>query len=240
MFSVPRDQASGECRSTSIGPTVAATWPLVLLRPRHLPDGAAQVPRIAEVHGRNRRNRPRYNLLRIDLHPQRQPHQDGQLGARVKSAHILRGIGLGIALGLRLRQHRRILRALLHLAQDKVAGAVQNAFNALDPVPGQSHVQGLESPESLLPQRRHISDARLWPRPAVPVPRRGYAISFLLAVTTLLPASSALPHPAAGRIEPARQFHNHIHIGGQHSVGVLAPHHARREPNPPASAPRRD
>ena len=37
-------------------------------------------------------------------------------------------------------------------------------------------------------------------------------------------------HPGAGGIEAAGQFHNHVHIGGKHGIGVFAPHHACGHP----------
>ena len=237
MFSVPRDQASGERRATSIGPTVAAIWPPCTVGPRNLADGAAQVARIAEVHGGNRGDGLGRNLLRVHRDAQRQPHQNGQLGARVKAAHILGGIGLGIALGLRLGQHRRILRALLHLAQDEVAGAVQNAFNALDAVAGQP----------LLQARNHRNSAGHGCAVLqVSAAGRGQPLQLdamkgdqLLVGRdhALAGLERARTQPPAGS-RPAGQLHHHIHIRGQHGIGVLAPDHAGGNPVQLACSPR--
>ncbi len=200
-----------------------------MIGPRNLPDGAAQVARIAEVHGGNRGDGQRRNLLRVYLDAQRQAHQDGQLGARVKAAHILGRIGLGKALGLRLSQHRSVLRPLLHLAQNEVAGAVQNAFNALDAIPGQPLLQPRNHRNSAGHGRAVLQ---------VSAPGRGQPLQldavngdqFLVGGDHALARAERLAYPAARRIKPAGQLHHHIHVGGQHSIGVLAPHHARRNP----------
>ena len=134
IFSVPCDQASGERSETSIGPTVAASRPLGLLRARNLADGAAEVAGVAEVDGRDGGEGAGNDLFGIDLGAESETHENGQLGARVESAHVFSGIGLGVAFGLRLGQHLCVLGAFLHLAEDEVAGAVENAFDALDAV----------------------------------------------------------------------------------------------------------
>ena len=214
---------------TSIGPTVAATPALDLLGARNLANGAAQVARIAEVHGRDRGEGPGHDLLRIDLHAQRQAHQDGQLGARVESAHVFGGIGLGIAPGLRLGQHRGEFRALLHLAEDEVAGAVQNAFDALDAVAGHALFQAGNHGNSAGHRGAVFQMAALG---------RGQPLQFDAVVgdelfvggDNALARFERAAHPGAGRIETAGQLHHHIHIGGQHGIGVFAPDHACGHP----------
>ena len=64
---------------------------------------------------------------------------------RIKAADIEGGIGLGVALGLRLRQH--VLEGApfgLHQRQDIVAGAIENARHARDAVRRQRLAQGLD------------------------------------------------------------------------------------------------
>ena len=119
-----------------MGPTVAAMPPFDLLGARDLADGAAEVARIAEVDGRDGGDGAGNDFFGIDLHAQGEAHEDGELGARVESADIFSGVGLGVAFGLGLGQHRGVLRAFFHFAEDEVAGAVENAFDALDVVAG--------------------------------------------------------------------------------------------------------
>ena len=60
---------------------------------------------------------------------------DRQLVRGVDAVDIEGGIGLGIALGLRFRQDGAEIRAaLFHIGQDEIAGAVENARDALDRV----------------------------------------------------------------------------------------------------------
>ncbi len=81
---------------------------------------------------------PGNNLIGIDLDAEGKAHENGKLGAGVESADVFGGIGFGVALGLGFGQHFVELGALLHLAEDEIAGAVENAFDALDAVAGQT------------------------------------------------------------------------------------------------------
>ena len=143
------------------------------------------------------------NLFRIDLDAQRQPHQDRELGARIESAHILSRIGLRIALGLRFGQHRRILRAFFHLAQDEVAGAIQNAFNALDAVAGEPLLQARNHRNSAGNSRAILQMAALG---------RGQPLQFhtvkgnqfLVRRDHALARFQCSAHPAAGRDQAPR------------------------------------
>ena len=196
---------------------------------RNLPDRAAQVPRIAEVDSGNGRYRPRHNLFGSHFQPQRQPHQNCQLGTRIESANILCRIGLGIPLRLRFFQHIRVFRPVLHLAQDEVAGAIQNAFNALNAIAGQPLLKAGNHGDSARDRRAVLQ---------VPAFGRGQPLQFhavkgnqlLVGRDHALARFQRPAYPISRRLKTARQFHHHVHIRGQHSVGVFAPHHARWNP----------
>ena len=96
-----------------MGPTVAARRPSTCSRAGNLADGAAEIAGIAEVDGVTVGDGPRNNLLGIDLHAQREAHEDGELGAGVEAADIFSGVGFGVAFGLGFGQHGRVLRACL-------------------------------------------------------------------------------------------------------------------------------
>ena len=80
----------------------------------------------------------RLDALDVDLverhaRAERQAGQQGELVGGVEAADVEGRVGLGVALGLRLREHvgeRAML--LLHLRQDVVAGAVEDAVDAAD------------------------------------------------------------------------------------------------------------
>jgi TRAP-type mannitol/chloroaromatic compound transport system permease small subunit len=76
-----------------------------LLSPGNLANGAAQVARVAEIDCRDGGDGLRNNFFRIDGHAQREAHQDGELGARVESAYVFGGVGLGVSVSLREGEH---------------------------------------------------------------------------------------------------------------------------------------
>ena len=85
------------------------------------------------------------HLVEGDARAEGQAGQQGELVGGVEAADVEGGVGLGIALGLRLLQHvgeGAVL--LLHLRQDVVAGAVEDAVDAPDLVAGQRLAQRLD------------------------------------------------------------------------------------------------
>src|SRR5581483_4315817 len=72
-----------------------------------------------------------------NISPKRNARKNHQLRARIESGYVLCRISLRIAQRLCFFQHGSKLRSLLHLAQNEVAGAVQNAFDAGDAIAGQ-------------------------------------------------------------------------------------------------------
>ena len=108
------------------------------LRAGNLPDRAIEIARVREVDRGDLGDGARLNILRMHLRPQRQPNQNRQFGAGIISGHIFRRIGLGVAQRLGLGQHCGVFGASLHLAENEVAGAVQNSFHAVDTVAGKT------------------------------------------------------------------------------------------------------
>ena len=78
------------------------------------------------------------DLVERDARAEGEARQQGELVRGVEAADVEGRIGLGVALGLRLRQHvgeRAVLA--LHLGQDVVAGAVEDAVDAAHLVGGE-------------------------------------------------------------------------------------------------------
>ena len=85
------------------------------------------------------------DLVEGDAGAEGQARQQRELVRGVEAADVEGRVGLGIALGLRLRQHvgeGAVL--LLHLGQDVVAGAVEDAVDAADLVAGERLAQRLD------------------------------------------------------------------------------------------------
>ena len=81
----------------------------------------------------------------IDRAAERDAGEDRQLVGGVDAVDVEARIGLGIAQLLRLRQHVGELAArLAHRRQDVVAGAVEDAVDALDPIGGEPLAQRLD------------------------------------------------------------------------------------------------
>ena len=74
-----------------------------------------------------------------------QAGQQRQLVRGVAAADVQGGIGLGIALGLRLLQHLGEGAARrFHFGEDVIAGAVEDAFHRIDAMGDQAFAQGLD------------------------------------------------------------------------------------------------
>ena len=102
----------------------------------------------------------RLDALDVDLverhaRAERQAGQQGELVRRVEAADVEGRIGLGVALGLRFREHvGELALVLLHLGQDVVAGAVQDAVDA-------AHLVGRQRLAQRLDDRDGAGDRRL-------------------------------------------------------------------------------
>src|SRR6202795_470265 len=82
------------------------------------------------------------NVFSADVAVQCDPREDGELGARVQAVDVFRGIGLGEAKLLRLAKSGGEGNAgALDLAENVVAGAVENAADLEEFIAGQSLMQ---------------------------------------------------------------------------------------------------
>ena len=94
-------------------------------------NGVAEAVGVLEIHRREAANPLGENVRRRDLLAESQRGKDGQLRARVEAIDIVARVGLGVPQPLRLGQHGFERRAvLLHLGEDVVAGAVEDAVAA--------------------------------------------------------------------------------------------------------------
>ena len=98
-------------------------------------DAKAQFLGIVDVEGRHVANAFGDNRAEIDLGAEGEAREQGQLVGRVDPIDVETRVGLGVAQGLGFGEH--ILEgalALAHVAQDVIAGAVEDADDAVDPV----------------------------------------------------------------------------------------------------------
>ena len=72
------------------------------------------------------------HIGRFDPKSIRQRGKNDGLVSGVPTIHVQRGIGLGVAQSLRIREHRCKISALLrHASKDVVAGAIEDSMNGL-------------------------------------------------------------------------------------------------------------
>src|ERR1700676_3301241 len=82
------------------------------------------------------------NVFTADVAVQADPREDGELGARVQAVDVFRRVGLSEAKLLSLTQSRGEGNAgALDLAENVVAGAVENAADLEEFIAGQSLMQ---------------------------------------------------------------------------------------------------
>ncbi len=229
MFSVPCDQASGERKRDEHGADSGGEPPFHLLGARHLANGAAEIAGIAEVDGVMVVMGARNDLLGIDLHAQGETHEDGELGARIESAHILSGVGFGIAFGLRLGEHRGVFRAFFHFAEDEVAGTVENAFDALDAIAGHALLEA-GNHGNAAGDGSAVFEMAAFGRGQPLQIDAVISDEFFVGGDDAFAGFKGAAHPASGGIEAAGELDDHVYIGGEHGIGVFAPDDARGHP----------
>ena len=108
-------------------------------------DPVAELVRERDVHGRDVPDA--LDVDRVEAWPaaEGQRGQQRQLVRGVDAVDVEGGVGLGVAQGLRLGQHVGELAAgLAHRGQDEIAGAVEDAEDALDPIGRQPLAQRLD------------------------------------------------------------------------------------------------
>ena len=105
-------------------------------------DPVAQLVGERDVHGRDVADA--LDVDRVEARPpaERQRRQQRQLVRGVDAVDVEGGIGLGVAQALRLGQHvGELAPGLAHGGQDEIAGAVEDAVDAQDPIGHQALAQ---------------------------------------------------------------------------------------------------
>ena len=153
----------------------------------------------------------------------REAHENGELGASIKAADVLGGVGFGVALGLRGGKDGGVFGALLHAAEDEVAGAVEDALNALDAVAGHALLQAGNNGNAAGDGRAVLE---------VTAAGRGQTLQlhavirdeFLVGGDDAFAGFKSLAHPRADRIETADQFDYDVDVRGKNRVRIFGPH----------------
>src|ERR1019366_7997765 len=114
-------------------------------------DDPEQLDRVTELVGKlDVRLRYRADAFDVDVfgfHPEAvgQRRQDADLVQRIVAVDVERGLGLGVALRLRVLEHRRKVRPLeLHAGEDVIARAVDDAVKVGDTVADEAFAQGFD------------------------------------------------------------------------------------------------
>ena len=163
-------------------------------------DAVAELVRRLQVGGGDRLDALDMDRLGVDLGAEGKAGQDGELVGGVEAADVEGRVGLGIAEALRVREAIVEGQALrLHPRQDVVAGAVEDAVDALDRIADEALAQRLDDRDAASDRRLEVQRDAGLSRPGGPDRRHGGPASALLAVTTGLPASSAATTAAMRR-----------------------------------------
>ena len=148
----------------------------------------------------------------------------------VEPVDVQRGIGLGVALFLRFGEGRGEVDALAgHFRKDIVAGAVQNAFERSDMVPGKAFLQRLDDGDAA----RHAGFIEQSGALFVGQPEQAFAFfreQGLVGGDDLFALCEAARDELLGRVDAAHQLDDHVNVGivGKgHGIGRQA--HALRK-----------
>ena len=147
----------------------------------------------------------------------------------INAAHVKTGISLGITLGLRLGEDvGKISPAAFHLGQDEIAGSVQNAINALNPIGACAFAQALHHRDPARHGRFEFE--RRGMRLSQPGQRQTVMRNHRLigCDKAFASAKSALSEFERRTLRPADQFRDQINILARgHSGHVIGPQLAR-------------
>src|SRR5580692_971377 len=106
-----------------------------------LADGAAEVAGVDEVDGVDVSDGAAGDGVDVDAGADSDAGENDEFGASVVAVHVFAGIGFGVAKFLRVSENVGKGCAGFHAAEDVVAGAVEDAFNAGDAVTGEPLLQ---------------------------------------------------------------------------------------------------
>jgi hypothetical protein len=147
----------------------------------------------------------------------------------VQFSSLAYGIGLGITALLRLAQGGIKLGSIFHVAENEIAGAVQNAVEAIDAVAGEPLLDGGDDRNTAC-HRGAIKQLTTMPPGQLFQRRTLLGNQFFVGRDHRLACRERQPHPVTSRIEPPGQLHDDVGIGGEDLVEVLRPEHGRRDP----------
>ena len=198
--------------------------------PGYLPDRAVETPRVHEIDAVDRRNSPARNTLRIDLAAEPDGHQDRDLRARIVSIDVGRRIRLGIAQGLGLFQRIGKRQPLgVHARQDVIAGAVEDAGDAKQPISRQPFAHRADDGNA-------ARDRRLEQQLALHLPRERQQLDAVRRDELLVGGDHRLaglqrsPNQLSRRLETAHQLDDDMSVRVDHRVEAVGPLHVRRNP----------
>ena len=176
------------------------------------------------------------DVLEIDEGAEGQRGQDLQLVGRVHPLDVERRIGLGIAVGLGFLEDQREVEPLVgHLAQDVVAGAVDDAGQRQHPVGDQAFLDRADQRDAaghrrLEAQRHAVAARRLVELGAVVGEQR------LVGRHHVLAGGQRAQDEGARRLEAADQLDHDVDGGIGEDPRRVVGHRQRREVEPLARA----
>ena len=108
-------------------------------------DAVAEFIGIGEVHGADLADALGVHLFELQRDAEGDGRQDGELVGRVNAINVDGRIGFGVTQALCFGQHGLEIRAtLVHLGEDVIASAIDDASHSLNAIAGQAFTNGLD------------------------------------------------------------------------------------------------
>lgn len=200
-----------------------------LLGAGDLADGAAEIAGVAEVDGGDRGDGLRHDLFRVDDDAHCEAHEDGELGAGIEAADIFSGVGLGVALCLGFSEHGGVFGTGVHFAEDEVAGAVEDAFDALDAIAGESLFEAGDDGNASGDGSAVLEVSAFGGGEALEFDALKGDELFIGGNDTFA-GLKGVAHPVSSGVEATGEFDDDIDIGGEDGIGVFSPSDACGHP----------
>ena len=188
-------------------------------------DAVAQLFGIADVLAFQLADAFQVAVLEVNRRAEGEGGHDAQLVRRIVAFDVESRVGFGIAQLLRLLEHFGKRAAVLaHIAQDEVAGAVDDADHRFDAVGGQTFAQGFDNRNAAGHRRfkhhHHIFFRR---------PRENFVAvfgqEFFVGGDHVFAVFDGAQHHFACRIRAADQLHHDIHIRAAGYLKHIVRHH---------------
>ena len=224
-----RDQAKGERRRDEHGTDGGGDSVRAELGFGNLADGAVEVVRVDEVDGIDGGDGAAGDRFDIDAGAERDAGEDDQLGAGVVAVDVFAGIGFGVAELLRVVENVGEGCAGFHAAENVVAGAVENGFDAGDAIAGKSLLQagndGNASGDGCSIEKvRAFGAGEAIELDAV------FGDELFVAGDGGFAGFESAAHPGACGFEAAHQLDDDVDVGVEDFVEVLGPDHGGGDP----------